>query len=179
VRKVTGAMDQAVEKAKETFDLHRQADAHPWTVFGGSIAVGFIGGCILTPSRTDFSDVHWERYQSPRPEEQSFQAAQSRPPASGMSLFAPALRRLKDMAITAGSGFVAEMLISAAPPTMHDEIKATVEEFASALREHPQGEQPASGTRSAGEATDASDFREARRVNRMSSSRGDGGNGRH
>jgi ElaB/YqjD/DUF883 family membrane-anchored ribosome-binding protein len=183
VQKVSSAVDHAVERAKETFDLHRQADAHPWTMFGGSIAVGFIGGCILTPARTDFSDVHWERYQPPRPrgtpESQPFQAAQSTPPAPSISLFAPALRRLKDLAITAGSGFVTEMLMSAAPPTMHDEIKATLEEFASALRGHSDGERSASSTRPENEATDASDFREGRRANRMSSSRGDGGNGRH
>ena len=55
---VTGAVGDAVENVKEgfvgaaeavrdTFDLPRQVDRHPWLMMGGAVAVGFTAGKLL------------------------------------------------------------------------------------------------------------------------------------
>lgn len=40
-----------VEAVKETFDLPRQVRAHPWVMFGGSVALGYASGCLLARTR--------------------------------------------------------------------------------------------------------------------------------
>jgi ElaB/YqjD/DUF883 family membrane-anchored ribosome-binding protein len=41
------AVHDTVETVKDTFNLHHQVDRHPWAMVGGSIALGFVGGCLL------------------------------------------------------------------------------------------------------------------------------------
>jgi len=36
-----------VESVKDTFDFRAHTQRHPWAVFGGSVAVGFLGGYFL------------------------------------------------------------------------------------------------------------------------------------
>jgi len=48
VETVKGSVQETVETVKETFDLNRQVDRHPWLMFGGAVAVGYLGGRLLT-----------------------------------------------------------------------------------------------------------------------------------
>jgi hypothetical protein len=192
VQKVAGAVDHAVEAARDTLDLRKQVEARPWTMFAGSVVVGFVGGQLLTPSRSegDFSGSSRDRDRHPSP--QSDQPREWRPyvpmerghSSRAPSIFAPAIERLKDLALTAGSSFITEMLLSAAPATMHDDIRATVGEFASALRGHSQPE-ASSGDASPTppDFSTSTDFAEtegkSRPVNRMSTPKSGEGNGRH
>src|SRR5438552_13806212 len=47
VASVKGAVQDTVEAVKDTFDLPRQVREHPWIMLGGSIALGYTGGCLL------------------------------------------------------------------------------------------------------------------------------------
>jgi len=44
---VSGTMQQTVSTVKETFDLPRQVDRHPWLMLAGSVAAGFVAGQLL------------------------------------------------------------------------------------------------------------------------------------
>ncbi len=187
VQKVAGAVDHAVEYAKESLDLRKQVEARPWTMFGGSLAAGFIGGCMIHPSRTGFSaaldsEPRWERIEprGPAPQEwEPFAGTQPRR-TERPSPFAPALHRLRDLAITAMSKLVTDMVTSAVPPEYHEEARATISEFTSALRGQPQSESEASLEQSFASQNEAEGPREDKRpFNRMGSPRSEGGNGRH
>src|SRR5207245_3832532 len=47
VETVKGSVEDTVESVKQTFDLRRQVCEHPWGMFVGAAAVGFIGGKLL------------------------------------------------------------------------------------------------------------------------------------
>lgn len=47
VETVKEAVQETVDSVKDTFNINRHIQRHPWAVFGGSIALGFIGGRLL------------------------------------------------------------------------------------------------------------------------------------
>jgi ElaB/YqjD/DUF883 family membrane-anchored ribosome-binding protein len=47
---VKDSVHDTVETVKDTFDLHRQVDRRPWTMFAGATALGFLGGYLLRGS---------------------------------------------------------------------------------------------------------------------------------
>jgi len=47
VESVRHSVEGTVDSVKETFNLSRQVEKHPWLMFGGAIAVGFFGGKLL------------------------------------------------------------------------------------------------------------------------------------
>jgi hypothetical protein len=48
VDNVRDAVNETVENVKDTFDLPRQLTRHPWVMLGGSIALGCLGGYLLS-----------------------------------------------------------------------------------------------------------------------------------
>jgi ElaB/YqjD/DUF883 family membrane-anchored ribosome-binding protein len=51
VGNVAETVEETVEAVKNTFDLKWHAEHHPWLLVGGAVAVGFLGHCLLVPSR--------------------------------------------------------------------------------------------------------------------------------
>src|SRR5262249_60811224 len=47
VESVRGAVHDTVCTVKETFDLNRQVERHPWAMVGGSFALGYVSGRLL------------------------------------------------------------------------------------------------------------------------------------
>jgi len=47
VETVKDTVSSSVETVKETFDVRLQVQRHPWAMFGGSIALGFVAGWAL------------------------------------------------------------------------------------------------------------------------------------
>src|SRR5262245_24582099 len=59
VESVKGGVRDAAESVKGALDIKHHAQHHPWALFCGSVAVGFIGGYLLTPPRRDPRDERW------------------------------------------------------------------------------------------------------------------------
>jgi hypothetical protein len=147
VNKVAGAVDHAVDVAKESLDLRKQVQLHPWAMFAGSVAVGFMGGRLLMmAARSRFvpmaAGYAIDRFQSSMPsragEPGGFRPSASPRTSSILKRFEPALNKLKDVALTATSNIVSEMLVSAAPIALRDQLRQVVAEFSSALRGEQQ-----------------------------------------
>ena len=51
VESVTGAVQDAVQSVSNAFNLRRQASKHPWLVFGGSVALGYLAYGFLAGRR--------------------------------------------------------------------------------------------------------------------------------
>jgi ElaB/YqjD/DUF883 family membrane-anchored ribosome-binding protein len=47
---VKDSVHDTVETVKDTFDIQRQVDRRPWTMFAGATALGFLGGYLLRGS---------------------------------------------------------------------------------------------------------------------------------
>jgi len=46
---VSGSVEKTVETVKDTFDLSRQVEQHPWAMMLGSMAAGYVVGRLLPP----------------------------------------------------------------------------------------------------------------------------------
>jgi ElaB/YqjD/DUF883 family membrane-anchored ribosome-binding protein len=141
---VKSTVEETVETVKETFDLRRQVEAHPWPMFGGSIAVGFLLGQIVPPLTpvvkryrvtTAGNGKHKPRFTYP---ETSAEAAAAPPgtTAKGMSLLnslgevlAPAMGTVKSVAIGAATGVLGEMIANAVPPEFRGQVHEVIEEI--------------------------------------------------
>jgi len=51
VEAVTETVQETVESVGDVFNISRQAERHPWLVFGGAVAVGCFAGWALAPRR--------------------------------------------------------------------------------------------------------------------------------
>jgi ElaB/YqjD/DUF883 family membrane-anchored ribosome-binding protein len=52
VQNVRGSVTEGVQAVKDTFDIERQTQCHPWAMLGGSIALGYFGGCLLSKTKS-------------------------------------------------------------------------------------------------------------------------------
>jgi ElaB/YqjD/DUF883 family membrane-anchored ribosome-binding protein len=53
-----------VETVKETFDVRRQVENHPWLMFGGSLAAGFVAGRLLQRYGPEVGMPTWQGFSS-------------------------------------------------------------------------------------------------------------------
>jgi ElaB/YqjD/DUF883 family membrane-anchored ribosome-binding protein len=121
VESVKGSVHETVQSVRETFDLERQVDRHPWLMVGASVAVGYAGGRILGHSTSPCpgsNGVHLRPHEeafTPRSEAR-FRTDEAREPEGrdlGRSLsaiFAPELKKLKELAIGVLMGTVRDMV---------------------------------------------------------------------
>lgn len=113
VANVKQTMEEGVETVKSWFDLGAQVDEHPWTMVGGSMALGFVLGSALVeraeskpapeagPSkRTAHSNGGATRRSQP----------EQQPSSSWLSKFEPELNKLKGLALGAALGTLREMI---------------------------------------------------------------------
>jgi ElaB/YqjD/DUF883 family membrane-anchored ribosome-binding protein len=147
VEAVSSTVDKTVETVKETFDVRRQIENHPWLIFGGSVAVGFLGGKLLGSSRRSSRSSavpSWARStQEPAP---------SSSPGWLHSVGAelkPALNKLKGLAIGGIAGMLSQSLIPAVPEPMRAQVGEVLENITTALGGTPiQGWSPDGHTHS-------------------------------
>jgi len=52
VSNVRETVDETVETVKSTFDIGKQVESHPWAMFGGAVALGFLGGKLIPSAHT-------------------------------------------------------------------------------------------------------------------------------
>jgi len=79
VSTVTDAAQQTVDSVKETFNLPRQVERHPWLMMAGAAVVGYIGGRLLLPANTG-SSGRPTTSGSPFPDSMNRMAAAPEPP---------------------------------------------------------------------------------------------------
>jgi ElaB/YqjD/DUF883 family membrane-anchored ribosome-binding protein len=144
VDNVKDAVHETVENVKETFDVRLQVDRHPWAMVGGSVALGFLGGCLLI--RHGAAEPSAIRYSPSTPADRPPITAQRNgdvnvaPPLNGASAnqdrdsahaasgpagpagvnnpFGTEFAKLKKMAIGAVLGLVRDMITQSAPEQM-------------------------------------------------------------
>jgi len=149
VSTVKESVTGTVETVKDTFDLSRQFERHPWVMFGGSVAVGYLAGTLLPsmgPRRIDWDAMS----QSAEP--QSFRAAEEAPRTyreetarpNGRSsqsswlgsltqTFGGEIDKLKGLAIGAALGIARDFLVQSVPEHLGDQVKEVINDFTTKL----------------------------------------------
>ena len=147
VETVKGSVEDTVESVKQTFDLRRQVCEHPWPMFVGAAAVGFIGGRLLdrflaeTPSATFGLEGYHGNGQAQSMTSLSAPAAtgatyapqpEPQPEKPGLlhsiaENYGEELSKLKGLALGALGALVREMVTNAVPQGVAPQVKEIVD----------------------------------------------------
>ena len=146
VETVKGSVEDTVESVKQTFDLRRQVCEHPWGMFVGAAAVGFIGGKLLdrflqeTPSASLALEGYHGNGQAQAKMDVSAPATSSmytpppEPPPEKPGLlhsiaenYGEELSKLKGLALGALGALVREMVTNAVPQGVAPQVKEIVD----------------------------------------------------
>lgn len=100
VESVTGTVQDTVQSVGEVLDLRLQVQRHPWLVFGGSVAVGYVAAGYLFARRKEPAPV-WSAPVDSTPGAVPSVASFAPPPPPRDTWFSRQLRQLRGMAIGA------------------------------------------------------------------------------
>jgi len=153
---VKDSVKETVDTVKETLDVPLQVERHPWAMFGGSVACGFLSGCLFNKGRSNQSwatapsarEMAWDKEEQPRAQTHNgashrFEAAQekrtSEEPASTFSAahsghwlswieeqFGSEIAKLKGMAVGAVGSVCRDLLNQSSLP---NPLKPKLAEF--------------------------------------------------
>jgi len=127
VNSTVGTVRETVEDAmcslKEALNLEHQTQAHPWIMLGGSMAAGYVVGCMLPePGRKhERATLSHPAYTHQTGEASAWRQPQDSAPAqpgimSGlMKQFGPEIDKVKGLAIGAALGLVRDLLKQQVP----------------------------------------------------------------
>jgi ElaB/YqjD/DUF883 family membrane-anchored ribosome-binding protein len=137
VEAVETAVQETVETVRDTFDLRKQVERHPWPLLAGAVAAGFLAGRMLLPARGP-ARSNWERAVPPPPAPPASAAPPPAPPAAAReearpSSLAPVLEHLKGLAVGSLMGLARQLLTRVAPAALAPELTRVVDEMTTRL----------------------------------------------
>lgn len=159
---VKDTVHDAVDTVKQAFDVDRQVNRHPWAMFAGSIAAGFVTGRILehysapgpfvsrpwVPPQRSLGNGHAEAAVSA-----DTQTAQQGILSGLGQRFGSELDQLKGLAIGALMSLAREFVKDAVPPAVAPELERVIDDVTSKIGGKPihgdiwpQGERFRAGT---------------------------------
>jgi hypothetical protein len=143
---VRATLHEAAATVRDSLDISRQMQEHPWLMLGGSVVVGYVGGRLLDsierghfPPRALLSSVAEQVLPSDsdlREQIAARPAARVSTPSFLKSLldtFAPELDQLKKVAIGAAMGLVRDKITESVPPQMRGDVVNLMDRFTARL----------------------------------------------
>jgi len=126
---VTESVTSAKETLKETFNIRKQVEDHPWAALGAAVAVGVAGGVFLGPSRSRgasaaFSEPSYSPPSSPSPSP-SYAAASK----GASSVVSSLLHNLQGLAVGSLMSFAQDLVNQNAPPAWKDSLTGMVDDL--------------------------------------------------
>jgi len=152
VETVKDTVQGTVESVKHTFDLARQVDEHPWAMFAGATALGFIGTRLLSRAMAPASPAgplaSTAAAVAPAPSHGNGFGVTSNvsapPPAPKQSWwsfiadhYGEELAKVKGLAIASVAGVAREMLIANAAPQIAESVKEVIDGITTKLGAKP------------------------------------------
>jgi ElaB/YqjD/DUF883 family membrane-anchored ribosome-binding protein len=144
VEAVKGSVEETVETVKSAFDIRRHFDEHPWLTLAGCALAGYVGGCLL-PRPPAALTTRMSEAGAGQPVTQPVQAPS--PPVSVPSgpswtetlaeAFAPAISKIKELAIGTTAGMLGEMILPSLPDTLRKEVGDALDQITTSLGGKP------------------------------------------
>jgi len=147
VETVSGSVQETVDTVKSAFDISKHVQDYPWAMFGGAIALGYLGGSLLPSSTTAPSGTTLGAGLAagsgpsasgapgrPAGTPGQFAAAQG---SSWMSkvaeTFGPVIHQVQGLAIGALAGVIGEMVMKSSPEGLRPQIKDMIQQVTTSL----------------------------------------------
>jgi len=134
---VKGTVESVAETVKHTFDMRDHVRRHPWGMFCGAVAVGFVGGRMIASAQSEPAQpTPAAPPPAPPPAPAPRPAARQREEESqsGMNEL---LQRVKGLALGALMKVVRDMLSESLPETMKADVMTVVDDFTTKLGGKP------------------------------------------
>lgn len=141
VEEVGDTVQDTVEMVKKGLSLRRQVDRHPWAMFGAAAFVGYVVGTLI-PSRRRYERDYRSRDYRPREEYRPREAAHKPSHGNGhgastaakvvgaastglglISMFTPALDRLRALALDTTMGVARQMIRDYLPASVAQQVE--------------------------------------------------------
>jgi len=137
-------VENTVESVKDTFDLSRHFEEHPWLMLGGAVLAGYVGGRILDratapPLSTTNGFAPEPRYETV-PSSYRTSSPQAEQPGWGAEVvhtLRPALSKLGQLAIGVTTGIIGEMVREQLPETLQHDVGEVIDEITTSLGGKP------------------------------------------
>jgi hypothetical protein len=146
VEAVKETVQDAVETVRDAFDLRKQVERHPWPTLLGAVATGYLAGHMLLPERSNKERALPPSPAPPIPAAPPAPAAPVRRAEAAPSPLAPALERLKGLAIGSLMALARRFVTRAMPESLAPELTRVVDELTTRLGgkvvEWPEAEEP-------------------------------------
>lgn len=132
VTAVNDTVKESVETVKDWFDIRAHVQERPWLMVGGSVAVGYCLGTILSkapqgpvPSASPSYPVGMQNYSNGgvREEKPSSMGGTQTPIKSALSNWAPEIDKLKSLALGVLFGTARELVTSSVPEHVGEHLK--------------------------------------------------------
>jgi ElaB/YqjD/DUF883 family membrane-anchored ribosome-binding protein len=165
VQSVRSTVHDAKAAVQETLDVPLQTRRHPWLMFGGAVAAGYVGGLVLnrlTASRPGYDTSGWSHMPA-EPRSHNYTTGMSaagssslytpsaepaRAPAAPqphgesfaqgiMQSFAPEVQKLKGVAIGAVMGIVRDLVTQRTPESLRPQVNEVIENITHKLGGEP------------------------------------------
>jgi ElaB/YqjD/DUF883 family membrane-anchored ribosome-binding protein len=132
VSSVSDTVTSVKESIKETFNISKQVEDHPWGAFGVAVAVGAVGAFLLRPSKPAPKSASGFAPSSPTPP--SFSPTPAASALNGEpSIVSSVFSKLQTLAVTSLMDIVQDMVQQAAPAPWKDGLKDIVKDISSQL----------------------------------------------
>jgi ElaB/YqjD/DUF883 family membrane-anchored ribosome-binding protein len=147
VENVKETVHDTLESVKSTFDLPQQVDRHPWLMFGGAVAVGYVGGCLLSkleePRTTGWSprleanDVGYQAGALSAGVGAREESATSQWLSDTYQKLRPEIEELKGLAIGAALGVARDLLARSLPEQASRQVGQVIDNVTTKLGGKP------------------------------------------
>jgi len=132
---VKDTVESVTESVKHSLDISDHVRHHPWGMFCGAVAVGFVGGRMLAPARSEQEPApQAPPAPAPTPPPAPRRAAQREEAQTGMDEL---LQRVKGLALGALMKVVRDVVAEALPETMKADVMNVVDDFTTKLGGKP------------------------------------------
>jgi len=132
VSSVSDTVSHVKESIKETFDLGKQVEAHPWGAFGVAVAAGMAGGLLLGSRPTSVPLASGFAPHTPSHTPYTPAAAASAA-SSEPSMVSSVFSKLQNMAIASLVDIVQDMVRQSAPEPWKQGLQDIVREVSTKL----------------------------------------------